>query len=500
MKTTIIQLETHDDIISIREKIEWCTSQRIILVFPKKLKQVPNVLELRLIKRTAIAKGAQVALVTRDLLLSENADEVGVPVFHSIPLAQRGNWFYPSLQSESRTAQKGIDAILEERDLIGENLRTRELNPVIRIIVFLLALAALVAMAVFILPTAQITVFPVAETQSITLKVSASPQAESVSITGVIPAAEHSFSLTLEKTAPSSGTTVLGQSRASGDFLVNNLTQGDLVLPTGTIFSINGDIQGRFATIKEINLSAGATGIVVETEALLPGEEGNIAAGTPAFVEGIYGSMVDAIAADNFSNGSSSTLPAPTDEDYDNLRQEMLDELSKTALEYLEQMESETEKAIPETLALEEILMETRVNPVGEPSDTFTLKMNVQFRAFVYDPRDITKLMGMILDSNLQKGYHSIGNDIVIEKIGGVENSTTGSAEWQVQGTRLVVKDWGSDRIRTLIKGKTTSEALAILDVGIPHTKSAITLLNPKFWPRLPLLPSQIHIEENITQ
>lgn len=500
MKTTILQLETHDDIISIREKIEWCTSQRIILVFPKKIKQIPDGLDLRLIQRAAIAKGSQVALVTRDLLLIENADEVGVPVFHSVPLAQRGNWSVFPSQIESRNALKGIDAILEERELIAENLETHELKPVMRVIVFLLALAALVSMAVFILPTTQITVYPVAETQSITLEVSASTQAESVSLTGVIPAAERSFSLTLEKTVPSRGTATLGQSRATGEFLLNNLTQNDLVLPIGTVFSVNGDTPIRFVSITENDIKAGEISKVVETEALLPGEEGNIAAGTTALVEGVYGSMVEAVAADSFTNGSSSTLPAPTDEDYEKLHQELLEELSSAALEYLGQLDSETEKTIQETLALDEILAETKVNPVGEPSDSLTLEMNVQFHVLVYDPRNIVELMNMILDSNLQKGFHNVGGEIIIENIGSINYVANGTAEWQVKGTRLVVKDWGSDRIRTLIKGKTTIEALTILNAEIPHTKSAVIIPRPKFWPRLPLLPSQIHIEESISQ
>lgn len=500
MKTTILQLETHDDLISIRDKIEWCKSQRIILVFPKKIKRNPNVLELRLIQRSAIAKGAEVALVTRDRFLTENAGEVGIPVFYSIPLAQRGNWNKSANHAEGRSAPKGIQAILDARDLIVEDLEPRELNPATRIIVFLLALAALISLAAFIIPSTQITVYPVAEAQSIILEVSASTKAESVSITGVIPASERSFSLSLDKTATSSGTTALGQTKSTGEFLVNNLTQNDLLLPAGTTLSVGSDIPIRFVSLTDFDLHAGENSEVLKVEALLPGEEGNIAAGTPALVEGIFGSMVETVAADTFTNGSSSMLPAPTDDDYVKLRQKILDELETRALEYLAQLESETEKAIQGTLVMDEILTETRVNPVGEPSDSLTLELNVQFKVLVYDTRDITKLMMMILDTNLQKGFHSVGSDITIESIGNVNTPSNDSAEWQVKGTRPIVKDWDSDRIRALIQGKETSEALTILDAEISHIKDAVILQNPKYWPRLPLLSTQIHIEEIISQ
>mgnify|MGYP000846378226 CR=1 FL=1 len=500
MKTTIIQLETHDDLISIRDKIEWCKSQRIILVFPKVVKRLPNVLELRLIERSAVAKGAQIALVTRDHLLCENAGEAGIPVFRSIPLAQKGYWSESNVKKESRSAPKGIHAILDERDLLEEIEIRHDLHPVTRVVFFLLALAALFSMVAFILPSAQITVYPVAEMQSVTLEVSASPQVDSVSITGTIPASEHSFSLTLEKTASSSGTTALGQSKASGEFLVNNLTQSDLILPEGTIFSVNGDTPVRFILLTEVDLPAGGNGAVAEVEALMPGEEGNIAAGTTAQVEGIFGTMIDAASADEFSHGSSSMLPAPTDEDYEKLSRKMLEELTESAAEYLEQMESETQKAILETLRVDEILSEKRVNPVGEPSDSLTLDLNVQFHALVYDPRDIVELMTMILDSNLQKGFHSIGNVITIENLGSINTTSDVLSEWQVKGTRPVVKNWGNDRITALIKGKKIDEGLSILDSEIPHTKPAVISPTPKFWPRFPCLPNQIHIVEIIIQ
>lgn len=498
MKTTIIQVETHDDRFSIKEKIEWCTSQRIILVFPKKLKKVPDVLGLRLIQRAATAKGSQVALVTRDRMLIENAEQVGVQVYPSVPLAQKSNWRSSSSNIEKNSI-KSIDTILEERDLLAENLRTQELNPFLRIIVFLVALTALIALAVFILPTAQITVFPITETQSITLEISASSKAESVSLTGVIPASFRSFILTLEKSAPSSGTSTIGQSKAKGEFIVNNLTQNDFILPAGTIFSVNNETPIRFVSITDTNLSAGATSVVVAAEALLPGEEGNIEAGAVALVEGVYGTMVEAIAADRFTDGSSSILPAPTEEDYQKLQNEMLQELSNSALEHLGQLENEDEKAINQTLSLDKILSETRVNPIGEPSDSLTLELKVQYHALFYHPQDIVDLITMILDSNLQKGFHCAGN-VSIETIKFVHSLDDETAVWQVKGTRLVVKNWDGNRIQTLIKGKTLTEAQAILNAEIPHTKSAIIRPQPKFWPRLPLLPSQIQIVEVISQ
>jgi hypothetical protein len=51
MKTQIIQLESHDDIISIRDKMGWSQTSRILLVWPEKKTQPA----LDLVKLLAIA-------------------------------------------------------------------------------------------------------------------------------------------------------------------------------------------------------------------------------------------------------------------------------------------------------------------------------------------------------------------------------------------------------------------------------------------------------------
>ena len=66
MKTQIIQLEAHDDIVSTRDKMGWSQTSRIVLVWPNKGKILDRRLDLVLLQRHSMLLGAQLALVTQE--------------------------------------------------------------------------------------------------------------------------------------------------------------------------------------------------------------------------------------------------------------------------------------------------------------------------------------------------------------------------------------------------------------------------------------------------
>src|SRR5512142_1837563 len=92
MKTQVIQLDSHDDIISIREKIAWAKTSRILLVFPRRSHLRLRNLDLRLLRRHAVLLGAQLAFVSRSPELRRLAKEEGIPSFRRVASAQRKKW------------------------------------------------------------------------------------------------------------------------------------------------------------------------------------------------------------------------------------------------------------------------------------------------------------------------------------------------------------------------------------------------------------------------
>ena len=57
MKTQIITLESHDDLISVRDRMSWAKTPRILLVWPKYEKVTLRQVDLKVLQRHASALG-----------------------------------------------------------------------------------------------------------------------------------------------------------------------------------------------------------------------------------------------------------------------------------------------------------------------------------------------------------------------------------------------------------------------------------------------------------
>lgn len=92
MKTQVIQVENDDDYISVRDKMNWSQTRRILLVFPASGTNLIKHLDLTLIKRHASSLGAQIALVTVNPKIKLFARQVGISVYDDLILAQESEW------------------------------------------------------------------------------------------------------------------------------------------------------------------------------------------------------------------------------------------------------------------------------------------------------------------------------------------------------------------------------------------------------------------------
>ena len=89
MKTQIIMLESHDDLISVRDRMSWAKTPRILLVWPKYEKVALRQVDLKVLQRHASSLGAQLGLVTRARRVRQDAEALRIPVFESTGQAQR---------------------------------------------------------------------------------------------------------------------------------------------------------------------------------------------------------------------------------------------------------------------------------------------------------------------------------------------------------------------------------------------------------------------------
>ncbi|MCC6568277.1 MAG: hypothetical protein IT315_03475, partial [Anaerolineales bacterium] len=165
MKTKIITLESHDDLISVRDRMSWAKTPRILLVAPKFEKIALRQVDLKVLQRHASSLGAQLGLVTRTRRVRADAEELGIPVFESTGEAQREAW--AEIPPKRLTTRKPPAKNLREK---REQVQVREeawrAHPATRLGAFIVGVVSVFAIVALFIPRAQIQLKPIIETQS----------------------------------------------------------------------------------------------------------------------------------------------------------------------------------------------------------------------------------------------------------------------------------------------------------------------------------------------
>ena len=188
MKTQIITLESHDDLISVRDRMSWAKTPRILLVWPKYEKVTLRQVDLKVLQRHASSLGAQLGLVTRARRVRADAEALRIPVFESTGQAQRLAWPKPRRRKWiQRPPRKDLRETREQVFVKEEGWR---IHPAARVGAFLLGVSSVLVLVALFIPRAQVTLHPQSKMQSLVLPVIAGPSVESVFITGSIPAHE----------------------------------------------------------------------------------------------------------------------------------------------------------------------------------------------------------------------------------------------------------------------------------------------------------------------
>ena len=158
MKTQIIQLEPHDDHISIRDKMNWSKTPRILLVLPRRRKFDLDTLDLKLLQRHAISLGADLGLVTKSSKVIRAAKALNIPIFESNLAAQREAW--PSQKTAQRKKRKRPKDLRAQRAQFHPPEAAWRKHPLTRLGFFTLATLALLLLAFAFIPQAKIELQP----------------------------------------------------------------------------------------------------------------------------------------------------------------------------------------------------------------------------------------------------------------------------------------------------------------------------------------------------
>jgi hypothetical protein len=496
MKTQIIQLESHDDIISTRDKLMWSKATRVLLVWPNRGKVMRQKLDLVLLLRHATDLGQQIALVSKDPKVIENAEDTGIPVYSSTLEAQRAVWVKPR-QSRKNLKFKKVERKRSEE--LRHQLEKTKLPSLeaswARILVFLVGVVSVLALGIFLLPGATITLQLQQEEQSMEILITASPDIQHGSITGNIPAHVLSVVVETQGTLATTGSVVYGQEPASGVVEFTNLTDQTVTIPEGTVVrDISGGAQ-RYTTIRSLVLPAGrgSTG-QIPVLALVPGSGGNLEADAIQAVEGSIGLQVSVTNPEAISGGTDETLPSPSDEDIDQLRLQVMTSLEDIASEQLLSMQQSGQMVVMSSLELSRVVVETSSPAIGEPADQVSMTIQAEYEIQYIDLQDVQDAAEVVLDVSTPQGYHSVDGTLIVTHLTEPELIEEAGIQWRINATRTLEADWQQQDVVHLAIGVPADTAIQSISNALLLRNSPSISLVPSWWFQMPYLPFRISV------
>jgi len=515
MKTQIIQLEPHDDVISTRDKMGWSQTSRILLVWPDKGKILDRRLDLVILARHGRSLGSQLALVTGDSNVKSNARQLGIPVYKAPRQAQDAHWRMPP-KRRSRLLRRSPPpdlAALKEMYIspmypspMYPSLKTRQKQTfwagsrIVYWIAFFSSIAAILALAVVLLPGASIHLVPHIQVQEVTLPVSASEKITTLNLAGSLPASRTTIVVEGRSTISTTGTVNVPVAPASGSVQFNNLTEKAVTIPTGTLVSTLGAAPIWFVTTREDKVAAGiGKTVLIPIRAVNPGASGNLSTGKIQAVSGLQGLKLSVTNPTPTRRGADKPAPAPDTDDRNRLYNRLLASLSQTAMQELQNRYAGTpiESGFPilSSLKFSTILEKTYTPAADSPAEQLQLSLRLEFEALEVSPQDLQNLVRPLLDASLPEGFTILPDTLTITALEEPVLDKAGSAHWVMQAQRHIQALIAPEEAVQLARGLPVEKARQHLQDRLPLEEKPLIRPAPSWWPYTPFLSLRIQVE-----
>jgi len=494
VKTHLLALESHDDLVSVKDKMSWAKTPRILLIWPKGERIALRPLDLRMLQRHARSLGADLGLVTRDPRVRREAAALGLPLFDSPRSAQSDNWPGPNPPRfvKSRRSPASLRAM---RDASRPPRETWTANQPVRIGFFTLGVLAVLVLLLPFFPHATIALSPESKTQKLTISVTADPALKEVFITGGIPAREATRETTGSLEIASTGKIAVPENEAKGVARFRNLTASKIQIPLGTVVQTLGAAPVRFKTTQEAEIAAGAGRTVdVPIEAIGAGERGNLAVDLIQLVEGTLGLSLAVTNPAPTSGGTERTVVAPSAADRERLRGMLLENLrEQLKLEAMAELPSGS-LIFPDSIREDAVLEEVYFPPAGKAGATLTLTMRVEFSFQYASGVDLNTLSTLAMNAALEDGFIATSDAPTLQLFGTPFAADGGKTNFSLQMERPIFRTIDPRLVTSLAQGRRVDSALARLTESFAFSSPPQIELSPRWWPWLPLAPFRIDV------
>jgi hypothetical protein len=492
MKTHVIQLERHDDYLSTKDKISWSKAQRILLVWPDRGRPKIFALDLNLLDRYATQLGARLALVTQSVAITEEAYHQGIPVFESIDQARKNAWRVPREWRKSKINEQTV-----KRDYQGiksKQSRLRKRSPISRlveILAFGLGVCAVVGLFVSFIPSAEIVVESVEETQTLQMNMWANPSISSPNLAGGVPAHVRTFNVSGEVTVPTSGEAQIPTKHATGKVLFASLSDQEVIIPMGTVVIAAGDPVIQYETTQSLILGSGSQA-EVEVKALESGFSGNIEAGRINGIEGRVGLFATVKNLEPIGGGSEVLGSTAIQVDFQRARVELLNQLDLAALAEANGQAQDNEMVINESLTNSKILKEKYSVEENQAAEVLNATMEIEYEVWVVNTDEVNWAAASALDANLIQGVYPVENTLKVVFL----NQPTMRDQrlaWVIQAERQVHPVLELEKIRQTALGQKVDVTKTQI-MQMESIKQVEIRQFPSWWQWVSIIPQRVKV------
>ena len=500
MKTQIIQLEPHDDTISVKDKMGWSQTGRVVLVWPARGRLLDRRLDLVLLLRHSQSLGVQIALVNTDPEVRFQANLLGISVYKSVRKAQKSRWRRPLRNKIPTTLgeKEGQDRISKVHEILTDPLhRKREtpvLSPPIRIGLFTLGVLAVLSIAAVLIPSADITLAPETRRQEITLKVQANDSVEKINLTGIFPIRMINTIVEGRGSIQTTGTVSIPTGFATGVAQFKNLTDQAVIIPAGTVVSTPDSAQ-RFTTQRDARVPAGPGKVIkIPIKALSPGSAANLPPGRINAIEGELGVFLTVENLESTRGGSLAQSPAPATIDRMQLKEQLISTLTQNALQEIQSSLDPEDILLNETPTLMNVLTESYYPPDLQPASQLELILRLEYEAPYVSAADREAFAQAILDANLPTGFTPIPGTMTVEDLSSPQFTDGSTARWRMQLRRDIQSEPSINQAISLALGLSPKNAAQRLEENLSLSSPPLIETHPSWWPVMPFIPLRITI------
>ncbi len=505
-KIEFVQIEAGEDATSVRDRLSFLRGQRVLLIWPEEGTALTRKLDLVLIQREAMRRAIRLALVTHDPLVMQHARELNISTFETIGASERGRWKRGRSKVFTSRDQKPKDEPEPESLMdVASRVRVQRdfgVSGIVRLGIAAALLAALGAVAYFVVPSATVRITLAEESVSVEdWLITAGPDIASLDIeNSTIPAREQIIEVEEFNSRATSGSVDLPDVPARGRVTFVNRAAAPISIPAGTVVSTTSGAPVRYRTLLDVELPGGIDAQVtadIEAIAEFAGSQGNVDTGVINTVESEWAASVTVINLEPVTGGEDVELPAVTQSDYDRLQAAVRQQLQSRAMtEFRPRVPSEM--AVIETVRIiEERSDWTRFSAaIGEAAETLTLTMRAQVSILVIDRQLAEQVAFAQMAGQIPRGRLIKPESLEYFCCTVIQTDAENRVQFQISGRGLIAGEANITLLQERLAGRSLDEALTYLRNTLDLAPEAPPEfgITPDGFGRLPLLPVRITI------